>query len=92
MASMSSSSFPAGPTKGSPRRSSCSPGPSPMNMSSAFSFPTPKTSSCRVSHSEQPRQAAHSRFKLSQESIVPPFPKPSGRGGRSTCKNVRRVL
>src|ERR1041385_2690600 len=40
---MSSSFWPARPTKGRPVRSSFSPGPSPMNMSLASGSPSPKT-------------------------------------------------
>ena len=46
--SISSKSFPAKPTKGSPCRSSCSPGPSPTNMISAGHGPTPNTTLVRV--------------------------------------------
>jgi len=38
-----SKSFPAGPTKGLPWRSSWSPGCSPTKTSSAFAEPSPKT-------------------------------------------------
>jgi len=51
IASISSSSFPARPTKGSPCRSSCSPGPSPIKSTSALWEPTPNTTFVRVSQS-----------------------------------------
>ena len=46
-----SSNCPARPTKGSPCKSSFSPGPSPTNRILAFGLPTPKTTWCRPSHS-----------------------------------------
>ena len=43
-------SFPALPTKGSPSLSSSAPGPSPINIISAFLLPTPNTIFCLVLH------------------------------------------
>ena len=68
-ASISSSSFPARPTKGSPFKSSFSPGPSPISMISASRGPTPNTTLVRVSaraHFLQFRQVCSSS---SQSSI-----------------------
>ena len=69
-------SCPASPTKGSPWRFSSRPGPSTMNISSAFGFPTPKTMVVRFSES---RQRAHSprSARICFESLV----LPRGRGG-----------
>ena len=69
MDSISSNSFPAGPTKGSPCKSSCSPGPSPTNRMSACRFPAPNTTLCRVSHRPHRVQASHCAFSCSQFNI-----------------------
>ena len=53
-----SSSRPAGPTNGSPVRSSWSPGCSPTNTMRAVSGPSPKTVCVAGSHSSQARQPA----------------------------------
>ena len=70
ISSISSSSLPAGPTNGSPCRSSCSPGPSPMNISSLSGSPTPKTTLCRPCESGQSRQERHSLCSLSIASMI----------------------
>ena len=70
--SISSSSMPPRPTKGSPWRSSCSPGPSPMNMISAFFCPAPNTTLVRVSARAQRWQAMHRRSNSSQ-AVMEPF-------------------
>ena len=56
--SMLSSNWPAGPTKGSPWRSSCSPGASPTIIQCACGWPTPNTVCWRDSHSAQARHEA----------------------------------
>lgn len=50
-------SWPAGPTKGRPVRSSWSPGCSPISMTGACAGPSPKTVCVAFSHSGQARQA-----------------------------------
>src|SRR4051794_16092217 len=57
-ASALSSSRPAGPTNGSPLRSSWSPGCSPTNTTRAVSGPSPNTVWVAGSHSSQARQPA----------------------------------
>ena len=64
--SIVSSSLPAGPTKGRPCRSSCSPGPSPISMISACSFPSPNTRLFRPRQSAQASQRAQSRLSFLQ--------------------------
>ena len=66
-----SSIFPAGPTNGSPTRSSWSPGCSPTNTIRAVSGPSPKTvwvAGSQSSHARQPAAALRS----------PASPTPSG--------------
>src|ERR1700732_1060536 len=90
------SSSPARPTKGNPWRSSSAPGPSPMNIRSAFGLPEPKTVFCRPSQSRHRRQAAttsaiapRATARAAASSPPPPAagppaepPTPRGQGGR----------
>ncbi len=70
--SMLSRSLPAWPTKGSPCRSSFSPGASPITSQSACCGPTPKTVLCRPSHSLQARQVATASRNASQSMPATP--------------------
>src|SRR6266542_6095347 len=65
-----SRSFPDRPTNGSPCRSSCSPGPSPTNIRSAFGSPTPKTTLVRPCESGQRTQSCAS-IASSARSVMP---------------------
>src|SRR6218665_1450402 len=53
---MRSGNWPARPTKGSPTRSSCSPGASPTSIQRALVLPTPKTVLRRPLHRAQASQ------------------------------------
>src|SRR4051794_38468171 len=64
--SPSSSTLPAGPTKGRPARSSLSPGCSPTNTISAFSDPSPKTVCVPVFQRSQALQSAASALSSSR--------------------------
>ena len=66
MDSISSKNCPAAPTKGSPCKSSFSPGPSPMNITSICSGPTPNTTLCRVFESSQRVQLRQSARRASR--------------------------
>ena len=72
------SSWPAGPTKGRPWRSSSAPGPSPMNIRSASGLPVPKTTVRRPSARRQRVQA---------EASVPTWAR---RAARSAGRHGRR--
>ena len=65
-----SSSSPAGPTNGSPRLSSCSPGASPTNISGAPGSPTPNTIERRVVWSLQRVHSPRSVADLSQRAAA----------------------
>ena len=62
------SSWPARPTNGSPVRSSCSPGPSPTNIRSAWASPTPNTTCVRVAASGHFVQVSASRSRSANEA------------------------
>jgi hypothetical protein len=73
---MLSSSLPAGPTKGSPLRSSCSPGASPMTIQSTSGAwpsdrpagPAPNTVRVRRSYRGHARQPATACCRAAQSS------------------------
>ena len=65
-ASILSSSFPAGPTNGSPCKSSCCPGPYPTNIISAFRLPTPITTLVLVSQRRHFLQFKQAPSRVSQ--------------------------
>ncbi len=83
-------SCPARPTNGSPWASSSAPGASPMNITLAFGFPTPKTVCVRVCASSWHRthwatraaRAARRSWRLSEEL---------GRGGDMGSGSVKRT-
>ena len=68
--SSSSRKLPAGPTKGRPWRSSCAPGPSPMNSSSASAGPSPGTAWVRPACSGQSVQLRTSPSSSASVSIL----------------------
>ena len=80
-------SWPERPTNGSPCLSSSAPGASPMNISSAERFPTPKTTcvreATRFGHFTQPRIAFSSSSQV--HSVA-------GGGGRGWTAAAGRVV
>ena len=86
-----SSSRPAGPTKGSPARSSLSPGCSPASTIRAPARPDPNTvcvASAYSSHAVHPAALRRSSSSSSSSSMPREFPAPLGRTrvGRYTCR------
>lgn len=63
-------SAPAGPTNGTPCSSSSRPGPSPMNISSAFVFPAPNTTLRLLLASGQAWHDFAVFFKVSQSNCA----------------------
>src|SRR5919204_3435004 len=76
------STSPAGPTNGSPARSSRSPGCSPTSITRARAGPAPNTVWVPVRHSGQARQPAAARRRLVSE----------GRDGISSCAGAPPLL
>ena len=82
-ASMASSSLPAGPTKGWPCRSSCSPGASPTTIQRAWRAPAPNTVWRRVSHKPQAWHWATAVCSAGQSMSATAWALAAGASGRA---------
>ena len=85
--SMASSSWPDFPTKGSPCRSSCSPGASPTTIHCAWTLPVPNTVWVRPSHNRHAVQPSTAARSCGQSMVSMPagrWPDSARGGARST--------
>ena len=88
LCSIKSNSFPAGPTKGSPCRSSSCPGPSPTNITSACRSPTPKTARLRFSESGQRAHASTAARSGSHAMRTMALSSAATGGGEELCETT----